>query len=129
LWGLLAFSVGAVAVAAPQLSVSDYGVTADGKTVHAYTLKNDHGVSAKILDYGGIIAELNAPDRRGRVANVVLGLADLKAYEATGGLNSLIGRYANRIKGGFNIDGHHYDLRGNPKGITLHSGRPAYGAM
>jgi aldose 1-epimerase len=129
LWGLLAFSVGAVAVAAPQLGVSDYGVTADGRTVHAYTLKNDHGVSAKILDYGGIIAELNAPDRRGRVANAVLGLADLKAYEATGGLNSLIGRYANRIKGGFNIDGHHYDLRGNPKGITLHSGRPAYGAM
>jgi len=129
LWGLLAVGAGAAAVAAPQLSVSDYGVTADGRAVHAYTLKNDHGVSAKILDYGGIIAELNAPDRRGRIANVVLGLPDLKAYEATGGLNSLIGRYANRIKGGFNIDGHHYDLRGNPKGIILHSGRPAYGAM
>jgi len=86
-------------------------------------------VSAKILDYGGIIAELNAPDRRGRVKNVVMGLSDLHAYEATGGLNSLIGRYANRIKGGFTIEGHHYDLQANPNGVTLHSGRPFYGAM
>lgn len=117
------------ALAAPQVSVSDYGTTADGRAVHVYTLTNDHGMSARILDYGGIIAELNAPDRRGQVKSVVFGLADLKAYEATGGLNSLIGRYANRIKGGFTIDGHHYDLPGNPKGVTLHSGRPFYGAL
>src|SRR5690348_15968198 len=104
LFGLLAVSMGTAAVAAPQLSVSNYGVTADGRMVHAFSLKNDHGVSAKILDYGGIITELNAPDRRGRTANVVLGLADLKAYEATGGLNSLIGRYANRIKNGFDLE-------------------------
>jgi aldose 1-epimerase len=122
-------AVGACAVAAPQVRVSDYGVTADGTAVHVYTLSNDHSVSAKILDYGGIIAELNAPDRRGQVKNVVLGLSDLKAYEANGGLNSLIGRYANRIKGGFTIEGHHYDLPANPKGVTLHSGRPFYGAM
>src|SRR6202012_167355 len=96
---------------------------------HVYTLMNDHAVSAKILDYGGIIAELNAPDRRGQVKNVVLGLADLKAYETNGALNSLIGRYANRIKGGFTIDGHHYDLPANPKGVTLHSGKPFYGSM
>ena len=117
------------ALAAPQVSVSDYGMTADGRAVHSYTLSNDHAVSARILDYGGIIAELNAPDRRGQVKNVVFGLADLKAYEATGGLNSLIGRYANRIKGGFTIDGRHYDLPANPKGVTLHSGLPFYGAM
>ena len=121
--------VSATALSAPQVSVSDYGVTADGRAVHVYTLSNDHTVSAKILDYGGIIAELNAPDRRGQGRNVVLGLADLKAYEANGGINSLIGRYANRIKGGFTIDGRHYDLAANPKGITLHSGRPSYSAM
>lgn len=117
------------ALAAPQVNVSDYGTTADGRAVHVYTLTNDHSVSAKILDYGGIINELNAPDRRGRIANVVLGLTDLKAYEANGGLNSLIGRYANRIKGGFTIEGQHYALPGNPRGVTLHSGRPFYGAM
>jgi aldose 1-epimerase len=129
LCGALAAAVSVGALAAPQVSVSDYGTTADGRAVHVYTLSNDHAVSAKILDYGGIIAELNAPDLSGQVKNVVLGLPDLKAYEATGALNSLIGRYANRIKGGFTIDGHHYDLTANPKGITLHSGRPFYGAL
>lgn len=129
LGALLGIWAGASALASPQVSVDNYGVTADGRTVHVYTLSNDHAVSAKILDYGGIIAELNAPDRHGRVTNVVLGLADLKAYEAAGGLNSLIGRYANRIKGGFTIDGHHYDLKADAKGVTLHSGRPFYGAL
>jgi aldose 1-epimerase len=130
LGGVLALCVGAgPALAAPKVDVSDYGVTADGRAVHVYTLTNEHSVSAKILDYGGIIAELNAPDRRGQIKNVVLGLADLKAYETNGGLNALIGRYANRLKGGFTIDGHHYELPGNPKGVTLHSGRPFYGAL
>jgi aldose 1-epimerase len=119
----------ATALATPQVSVSDFGVTADGQAVHVYTLRNDHSVSARILDYGGIITELNSPDRRGRIKNVVLGLADLKAYETNGALNSLIGRYANRIKDGFSIDGHHFDLQANARGITLHSGRPFYGAL
>ena len=116
-------------MAAPKVSVSDYGVTAEGKTVHVYTLGNAQGMSAKILDYGGIICELNAPDRNGKFQNVVFGLSDLRTYEANGGINSLIGRYANRLKGGFTIDGHHYDLQANPQGITLHSGRPSYSAV
>ena len=127
--GLLTIFAGEGALAAPQVSSADYGVTTEGKAVHVYTLTNSHGVSARILDYGGIIAELNAPDRHGKVKNVVLGLAGLKGYETTGALNSLIGRYANRIKGGFTIDGHHYNLPANAKGITLHSGQPFYGAM
>lgn len=127
--GVMALLLSASALAAPRVSVSDYGVTRDGRTVHAYTLSNDQGVSAKILDYGGIITELNAPDRRGHIKNVVLGLRDLTAYERTGALNCLIGRYANRIKDGFSIDGHHYALQANPRGVTLHSGRPFWGAL
>jgi len=97
--------------------------------VHVYTLSNSHGMTVKVLDYGGTITEINAPDRRGKLGNVVLGLPDLKAYEANGGINSLIGRYANRIKGGFTIEGRHYDLAADPRGVTLHSGRPSYSAM
>jgi len=129
LCGALAICVSFGVLAAPQVKVSDYGVTADGRAVHVYMLSNDHAVSAKILDYGGAISELNAPDRRGKIKNVVLGFADLKTYEANGGINTLIGRYANRIKGGFTIDGRHYDLAANAQGVTLHSGRPSYGAM
>ena len=129
LGGVLAIGLGSSALAAPQVSVSDYGKTAEGHAVKAYTLSNAHGMSVKVLDYGGIITEINAPDRRGKIGNVVLGLSDLKAYEAIGGFNSLIGRYANRIKGGFTIDGRHYDLAANPRGVTLHSGSPSYSAM
>jgi aldose 1-epimerase len=127
--GVLAIGMGSSALAAPQVTVSDYGMTAEGRAVHLYTLSNARGMSVKVLDYGGTITEINAPDRRGKLANVVLGLPDLKAYEANAGINSLIGRYANRIKGGFTIDGRHYDLEANPRGVTLHSGRPSYSAM
>jgi aldose 1-epimerase len=128
--GALAICLSSTALAAPQVKVGDYGVTADGRAVHVYTLSNDRAVSAKILDYGGTISELNAPDRRGKIANVALGLAGLKTYEANGGINTLTGRYANRIKGGFTIDGRHYDLAAaNARGVALHSGRPAYGAI
>jgi aldose 1-epimerase len=127
--GVLAIGMASGAFAAPQVSVNDYGTTADGRAVHIYTLSNAHGMSVKVLDYGGTITEINAPDRRGQTRNVVLGLPDLKAYEENGGINTLIGRYANRIKGGFTIDGKHYDLAANPRGVTLHSGRPSYSAM
>jgi len=127
--GVLVIGVASSALAAPHVAVSDYGTTAEGRAVHLYTLSNAHGMSVKVLDYGGTITEINAPDRRGQTKNVVLGLSDLKAYEANGGINTLIGRYANRIKGGFTIDGKHYELGPSPRGVTLHSGRPSYSAM
>jgi aldose 1-epimerase len=103
-----------------------YGKTSDGKTVHAFTLTNNSGASARVLDYGGAITEINVPDRTGALTNVVLSLADVSAYETASSLNSLIGRYANRLKNGFSIDGKHYDLPANAHGVTLHGGQPFY---
>ena len=126
--GLVSFALAAQAAAASRVEDAVYGQTKAGATVHVFTLSNDYGVTAKILDLGGIIAEFNSPDRHGKVANVVWGLPDLAAWERMGGINSLIGRYANRIKGGFTINGQHFELRANPRGVTLHSGGPAYGS-
>jgi aldose 1-epimerase len=111
-----------------EVAQSPYGTTEDGKVVHAFTLANDHGMSVKFLDLGGIITEINVPGRDGSNANVVLSLPDLDAYEHTGAFNSLIGRYANRLLNGFSIDGRHYVLPASPTGVTIHGGRPAYGA-
>ena len=47
--GLLTIFAGEGALAAPQVSSADYGVTTEGKAVHVYTLTNSHGVSARIL--------------------------------------------------------------------------------
>ena len=64
-------------------------------------------MSVSILTYGGIIQELRAPDRRGRLANVTLGFADLDGLHRLRGdirrtpnpsyFGGIIGRYGNRI--------------------------------
>jgi aldose 1-epimerase len=63
------------------------------------------------------------PGRDGVTRNVVLGLKDLPAYEASGWWNCLIGRYANRLKNGVTLKGRHYPLAQDAGGVTLHGGR------
>jgi aldose 1-epimerase len=101
-----------------------YGTKSDGTPVHAYTLQNGR-LSATILDMGGTITAIRVPDAGGRPRNVVLGLRDLAAYEASGWWNCLIGRYANRLKNGVTLEGKHYPLAQDANGITLHGGRGA----
>ncbi len=103
-----------------------FGTTKDGIPVHIFTLTNSHGLRAQVLDYGGIVCSVEAPDRSGKLANVILCQKDLAAIEATGPLSALTGRFANRIGHGFTIEGRHYELAQNPNGVTLHGGAPAY---
>jgi aldose 1-epimerase len=114
---------------AAEVSRSQFGVTAKGESIDAFTLVNDRGVSVRILTYGGIINELRAPDRNGKCDNVVLSLPDLRAHENRANFGSLLGRYANRISGGgFTLDGRRYDLNSNAQGISSHGGPGGYGA-
>ncbi|HZQ41252.1 MAG TPA: hypothetical protein VFA87_10670, partial [Rhizomicrobium sp.] len=101
-----------------------YGVTASGEQVRAFRLGGDK-LSAVILDMGGTITEIAVAGRDGRRRNVVLGLENLAAYEASGWWNCLIGRYANRLKDGITINGRHYPLNPDGNGVTLHGGRGA----
>jgi aldose 1-epimerase len=103
-----------------------YGVTKDGATAHIFTLTNNHGMRAQVLDYGGVICAVEAPGRDGKMANVILCQKDLAGIEATGPMSALTGRYANRLLHGFTLDGKHHDLQANPAGVTLHGGQPAY---
>jgi aldose 1-epimerase len=97
------------------------GITSGGAEVRAFRLDGEK-LSAVILDMGGTITEIAVAGRDGRRRNVVLGLNDLAAYEASGWWNCLIGRYANRLDG-MAIEGHHYPLSPDANGITLHGGR------
>ncbi|MEO8301185.1 MAG: aldose epimerase family protein [Rhizomicrobium sp.] len=105
------------------MAKAPYGRTADGTQVHAYTLGTGYGLTATILDLGGTISAITVPDRDGRARNVVLGLKDLAAYQASGWWNCLIGRYANRLRNGVTIAGRHYPLAQDDHGVTLHGGR------
>jgi aldose 1-epimerase len=103
-----------------------YGTTRDGATVHVFTMTNNHGMRAQVLDYGGVVCDVEAPGRDGKMANVILCQKDFKGIEATGPMSALTGRYANRLLHGFTLDGKHYDLQANPAGVTLHGGQPGY---
>jgi aldose 1-epimerase len=121
----------ALACAAPTLAAeatrAPYGVTAGGEPVEMFTLTNDHGMTVKVLSYGGIITQIAVPDRKGDIANVVLELPDLKAYEAKPNFSALLGRYANRIShGGFTLDGVRYDLPSSAEGVSSHGGAKGF---
>jgi aldose 1-epimerase len=112
---------------AAEATRAPYGVTSTGAPVEVFTLKNDRGMTVRVLSYGGIITQVAVPDREGRVANVVLELPDLKAYEAKPNFSSLLGRYANRIShGGFTIDGVRHDLPSSADGVSSHGGATGF---
>ncbi|ESQ82598.1 hypothetical protein AEAC466_17170 [Asticcacaulis sp. AC466] len=118
----------AVAGAQPvQSQRMPYGVTADGQAVERITLRNSRGTTLGILTYGGIIDEIRVRDRTGKFDSVVLALSDLAAYEARPNFGSIVGRFANRISGGFALDGQHHAL--SPDGsVVSHGGKPGFGA-
>lgn len=101
-----------------------FGKLPDGTTVDIYTLKNRNGMEVEITNYGGAVVSLKTPDRRGRMADIVLGYADPSGYAAdTAYFGALIGRYANRIgKGKFTLNGIEYQLAQNNGVNHLHGG-------
>jgi len=100
-----------------------FGRTADGHEARLYTLKTAK-LRVRITDFGGRIASIEAPDRRGNPGEVLLGFDEVGQYERAGGaFGALLGRNANRIAGGdLPIDGNHYKLPTNDRGATLHGG-------
>jgi aldose 1-epimerase len=111
--------------AAGTIQKQPFGSTANGKAVDEYTLTNTHGVEAKILTYGGIIASLRVPDRNGQLANVVLGCRNLVDYETVSPyFGCITGRYANRIaQARFTLNGKTYQLAVNDGPNSLHGGK------
>jgi aldose 1-epimerase len=108
-----------------------------GKSVDRYTLTNARGMTVRILTYGGIIQELEVPDRNGQEANVTLGFKDLAGYTSPEYLKSnpyfgaIIGRYGNRIgpvnrvakqPPGFTLGTNTYTLDANNGVASLHGG-------
>jgi aldose 1-epimerase len=134
--GLIALTLlTSAAFAQTTVTKSDFGKTADGKPVDAYTLK-DAKLEVKIITWGAHVTSILAPDRTGKVGDVVLGydsmdaansgyVADSKTY-----MGSLVGRYGNRIAHGeFALDGKTFHLSTNDHGNTLHGGVTGFDRM
>jgi len=109
---------------AQTVTKTSFGKTSAGENVDLYTLRNAHGVEARIMNYGGILVSLKVPDRNGKFDDVVLGLNDLDSYlKGHPYFGALIGRYGNRIaKGRFTLNGVEYKLAVNNGENHLHGG-------
>ncbi len=105
-----------------------FGKTPDGTAVELYTLTNANGMTAKIMTYGGIVTELHAPDRAGKMENVVLGFDNLADYlKGHPYFGALVGRVGNRIAGAkFTLDGKEYKLAANNGPNALHGGKKGF---
>lgn len=88
------------------------------------TLVNARGASVTLSTLGAGIVSVIVPDKKGNMADVVLGYADPADYLADGPCAGKVpGRYANRIaRGHFEIDGKKYSLNINNGPNALHGG-------
>jgi aldose 1-epimerase len=116
--------------ATPKLpQASGFERTIDGKKTHLYILKNKNGVQAAVSDYGAHLLSLLAPDKDGKMTDVVLGFDELEGFQKSSDsyFGATIGRYGNRIaKGKFTLEGKEYTLFKNNGPNTLHGGKQGF---
>lgn len=107
-----------------SISKTIFGTLTGGQEVNEYTLKNELGMEVSVINYGGRITHLMAPDKNGEFEDVVTGFDSLSQYqEENPYFGALIGRYGNRIANGkFALDGEEYQLPTNNGPNSLHGG-------
>jgi len=107
-----------------SVTQTQFGTLPDGRAVHLFTLRNANGIEVRLIDYGGIVLSIMAPDRVGSFGDITLGYDDLEGYlTETPYFGALVGRYGNRIAGGqFTLDGVEYELATNNEPNHLHGG-------
>ncbi len=101
-----------------------FGELPDGRIVRSWLLRNAAGASLEAIEYGGTVTHLRMPDRRGKLADLVLGFDTLAPYLAAHPyLGVIAGRVAGRITGGrFTLDGKTHELARNDPPNNLHGG-------
>ena len=111
-------------VVKPKITKESFGKLPDGSDVEVFTLSNKNNVEMRVLSYGGRIASLRVPDRKGTLGDIVLGFERLEDYlKENPYFGALIGRYGNRIgKGKFQLGGKEYKLAINNGENHLHGG-------
>ncbi len=105
-----------------------FGHMPDGEPIHRIMLEAGR-LRVALITYGAAIQSIEAPDRSGVSANVVLGLETLGGYvRHSPHFGAVPGRYAGRIAGGqFSLDGTVYRLPRNNGDNTLHGGPDGFG--
>jgi aldose 1-epimerase len=96
----------------------------NGDRVNIYTLE-DSELRIRLTNYGARIVSVEAPDRRGKRSDVVLGFDNAGQYldDPKSFFGATVGRYANRLAGGsFFLEGHVYHVPLNNNANAMHGG-------
>lgn len=95
-----------------------------------FTLENEAGMRLTISEHGASMVSWLAPDREGRLADVLLGYPDSLGYADNPALfGAVIGRWANRIAcGRFALDGALLQVDVNDRGNHLHGASAGFHA-
>ena len=101
------------------------GLDAQGRRVASYELINRNGLRARVMERGATLMSMHVPDRKGKLADVVLGFDEVRGYESPANqyFGCTTGRVANRIADGrFTLGGVDYQLAVNNGPNHLHGG-------
>jgi aldose 1-epimerase len=102
-----------------------FGRMPDGTAIDCFTLTSGHGVVAKVITFGAILADLRVPDREGKLAGVVREVVASEQGFQRGfpSAGAVFGRVANRIaRARFTLDGQEYQLAANNGPNHIHGG-------
>jgi aldose 1-epimerase len=109
--------------------ISDFGITANGDRIRKYTLINKNGMKVEIINFGGIVTSLTAPDRNGKYEDIVLGFTKSEDYFTSNSyfFGAIIGRFANRIaEGKFILNEKNFHVNKNNGENHLHGGNEGF---
>lgn len=124
LTALGAFALLASGAAQTTVTKASFGKTPEGAEVSLYTL-TDRSLKVQLMSFGAHLVSIDAPDRAGKMGDVLLGFDTLDGFLADKStyMGSVVGRYGNRIaKGSFPLDGKTVQVTPNSKGNALHGG-------
>lgn len=136
---LLTFALGVgpgEAMTQTTVHQESFGALADGREMTRYTLTNAAGASVSFMPLGAAVLSVEAPDRNGALADVVLGFDTAADYHTDNSpqFGLTIGRYAGRIAGTrLELGGEAFDLAaapgpgGQPARMVLHGGPDGFG--
>jgi len=107
-----------------QMEPELFGITPDGDSVFAYTLRNSSGIEARIITFGAVLQSLTVPDWWNARSDIVLGYETLDGYlDDRAYFGAIVGRYANRIaRGKFTLGAKSFTLATNNGPNHLHGG-------
>lgn len=133
-WAIVSFLF--ITLVAPYLSAQNptqsglqrnqFQTEINGEYVDLFTLTNKNGMEVCITNYGGRVVSVMAPDRNGKMEDVVCGFPSIQDYmELRQNFGAAIGRYIGRILNAtFTLDSVEYKLNGEKH--CSHGGYPGF---